>query len=634
MVFTWLRRGASGPAAGQRPGTVAAVAALILGLGVCGAVAAAPPALASGCTVKDGTHTYTDLQAAVSAAHRGDTLTVAGTCASVPRGDGSAVTIRVSLTIDGARGATVKPKPSGAGRVFEIATGATVTLHGLTIIGGGGDISRGGGILNSGNLTVSDATVTGNTQTVDGAGIYNGRGATLTLTGSTVSDDDTSGGNGGGIYNNQGRLTITGSTVQGDKAGNGTSTGTGDGGGIYNYAGRLAITGSTVEQNAATVDGGGLYNASASLSDGGLVTLTGGTFVNDSAVYGNGGGIYNDGDVTLAGTTVTQNGADSGSGHGGGVYNAPDWNLIAANSTVSGNTAEFGGGVYNDGTSGNPGFASLSKSTVSGNEAEQAGGGLGNEGDMELTNSTVSNNSDVGHGGGIFDDAGTTLSLANVTVSDNTAFDGGGLYNDGALTTAGTIIAKDSASSAGPDCDELPAGTVTDRGYNLIGTTSGCFTTIRTDITNTAVVLGPLRSNGGPTQTLLPLAGSPAINAIPAAICESAEFLGSRHPTDQRGVSRPQGGACEIGSVEVAAPVITKFSPASGKPGTKVTLTGKHFKGTDGVTAVYFAGFSADFTIVSATTIIATVPSRARTGRVAVTAAGGSFTTTATFKVT
>jgi len=632
MALTWLRRGAGKPAAGQRPGAVAVAAVVTLGLGVCGAVATATPALASGCAVMDGTHTYSHLQAAVSAAHRGDTLKVTGTCAGAPGGNGSAFTIRISLTIDGAGGATVEPKPSEAGRVFEIAAGATVTLHGLKITGGGGDIPSGGGILNFGKLTVSDATVTGNTQTIDGAGIYNGSGATLTLTGTTVSDD-TSTGDGGGIYN-EGRLTLTGSTVQGDKAGNGTSTGTGDGGGIYNYAGTVTLTGSTVEENAATVDGGGLYNASVSLSQGGLVTLTGDTFVNDEAVFGDGGGIYNDANVTLAGTTVTANDADSGSGHGGGVYNAPDWNLIAANSTVSGNTAEFGGGVYNDGTSGNPGFASLRDSTVSGNEAEQAGGGLGNEGDMGLTNSTVSNNFDVGNGGGIFSDAGTTLILANVTVSDNTGYDGGGLYNDGALTTAGTIIAGDSASHTGQDCDEISGGTVTDYGYNLIGTTAGCFTTMSTDITNTAAVLGPLRSNGGPTQTLLPLAGSPAINAIPAATCESAGFLDSRHPTDQRGVSRPQGGRCEIGSVEVAAPVITKFSPASGKRGTLVTLTGKHFKGTDGVTAVYFAGFSADFTIVSATKITARVPSRATTGRIKVTAAGGSFTTTAKFKVT
>ena len=83
--------------------------------------------------------------------------------------------------------------------------------------------------------------------------------------------------------------------------------------------------------------------------------------------------------------------------------------------------------------------------------------------------------------------------------------------------------------------------------------------------------------------------------------------------------------------MEVAAPVITKFSPTSGPKGTKVTITGKHLLG---VTAVYFAGFSSVFTIVSKTKITATVPARAKTGPVMVTAAGGSFTSTKNFKVT
>lgn len=82
-------------------------------------------------------------------------------------------------------------------------------------------------------------------------------------------------------------------------------------------------------------------------------------------------------------------------------------------------------------------------------------------------------------------------------------------------------------------------------------------------------MLGPLASNGGPTETLLPQIGSQAINAIPTGTCERAQFLNSSTPTDQRGTSRPQGGACEIGSVEVAAPVITKFSPTSGPKGRR-----------------------------------------------------------------
>ena len=53
--------------------------------------------------------------------------------------------------------------------------------------------------------------------------------------------------------------------------------------------------------------------------------------------------------------------------------------------------------------------------------------------------------------------------------------------------------------------------------------------------------LGPLADSGGPTRTHALLAGSPAIAAASAQDCP---------PTDQRGVSRSQGGACDIGSYE------------------------------------------------------------------------------------
>ena len=60
--------------------------------------------------------------------------------------------------------------------------------------------------------------------------------------------------------------------------------------------------------------------------------------------------------------------------------------------------------------------------------------------------------------------------------------------------------------------------------------------------------LAPLGNYGGPTLTMALQAGSAATNQVPAA--------GAGCPaTDQRGVVRPQGGACDIGAYEVAAPV-------------------------------------------------------------------------------
>jgi len=57
--------------------------------------------------------------------------------------------------------------------------------------------------------------------------------------------------------------------------------------------------------------------------------------------------------------------------------------------------------------------------------------------------------------------------------------------------------------------------------------------------------LGPLADNGGPTETHAPMAGSPAIDAVTGTCPPPAD--------DQRGVARPQGAACDIGSVEVMA---------------------------------------------------------------------------------
>ena len=56
-------------------------------------------------------------------------------------------------------------------------------------------------------------------------------------------------------------------------------------------------------------------------------------------------------------------------------------------------------------------------------------------------------------------------------------------------------------------------------------------------------------NNGGPTKTVALLRGSPALNAMPEGEngCATAT---DRIATDQRGVARPQGTACDIGAFE------------------------------------------------------------------------------------
>ena len=68
------------------------------------------------------------------------------------------------------------------------------------------------------------------------------------------------------------------------------------------------------------------------------------------------------------------------------------------------------------------------------------------------------------------------------------------------------------------------------------------------DITNRNPLLGPLANNGGPAQTHLPQAGSLVPNRVPTTDCTDLDR--NTFTTDQRGVKRPQGTACDIGAVE------------------------------------------------------------------------------------
>jgi mono/diheme cytochrome c family protein len=79
-----------------------------------------------------------------------------------------------------------------------------------------------------------------------------------------------------------------------------------------------------------------------------------------------------------------------------------------------------------------------------------------------------------------------------------------------------------------------------------------------------------------------------------------------------------------------AKPSITRFAPLSAKPLASITVTGKNFTA---VKSVKIGGLTAKFKTASTTKITATVPSTAKSGKVAVTTAGGTATSAATLKV-
>ncbi len=443
-----------------------------------------------------------------------------------------------------------------ASRVFEIGSGATVTLSGLIVADGNAQNGKGGGILNGGILTLDSSIVSNNSAGFGfGGGIFGGN---LVVNNSTISGN--SANYGGGIA---GSGVVSNSTINGNWALN-------FGGGIFNgifngnsddyKGGTLTVSNSIISGNSLIggkqSSGGGIFNGNIGLTpDTKNITLT----VSNSTISGNsvtgfrssnGGGIYNNGNLAVSNSIISNN---SGSGsdmfyigsNGSGIYNSGTVEM--SNSTISGNSATNGGGFYNGGT------VNMSSSTISGNSAYY-GGGFYNSGTSAIStvsNSTLSGNSTDGKGGGIFNGSGTVTLVFSTLTGNQAANVGGGVFNNSpyASTNArNTIIAANLNSTNGINPDV--SGTYTSIGYNLIGDGTGS-----TGFDATGDIVGnsdnpidprlaPLDFYGGSTQTLALLPDSPAIDAGDPTI------LDTDPTTDQRGLPRVVNGRADIGAFE------------------------------------------------------------------------------------
>jgi hypothetical protein len=193
------------------------------------------------------------------------------------------------------------------------------------------------------------------------------------------------------------------------------------------------------------------------------VTLTGGNDPNG------GGAIFSQERLEVADSVITGNTAQ----WGGGIYSAEFGELTVVNSVVSGNTAtSSGGGLYNWGgtvfifdstlsdndsaTNGgailnaNNGTLTVSRSTISGNDAEMKGGGLHNgDGNVQITDSTLNGNT-ADFGGGLYLATPTndTTTISNSTISNNIAALGGaGLFNhSGQLVIVHSTITENNSN--------------------------------------------------------------------------------------------------------------------------------------------------------------------------------------------
>lgn len=331
-----------------------------------------------------------------------------------------------------------------------------------------------------------------------------------------------------------------------------------------------AATGDLDILDSVTINGAGA--ASTIVDAGGIVDrvfhILGGTvaFNNITIRNGltpsgeNGAGIFNaSGNLTITGCLITGN-TTSGGGNGAGIF--MDGFTVIDTTTIQGNIT--GGGGNGGGVYDNSGAVTITSSTIAANSTLPTGDGAGiynNANGMILTNCTLNQNSAF-DGGGIFNN-GVIVNAINVTIASNSAgATGGGIFNNGTLTVTSSIVADNLAVTAGSQCQAV----ITDGGTNLQfpGTDCGA------SIPSADPLLVPLGDNGGPTQTMALNPGSPAIDA-------ATEICPPTPPVDQRGITRPQGAACDIGAFELVGgggPTPTPTAtPTVTPPGATPTAT-------------------------------------------------------------
>ena len=287
--------------------------------------------------------------------------------------------------------------------------------------------------------------------------------------------------------------------------------------------------------------------------------------------------------VRIAGLTI----ANGDAVQGGGIFSDAPSALTITNCAISGNHAQFGGGIFCNSQLGDiarfPTIVTITNSTISGNSAGSAAGiyvsgshaSISNYPcDVTITNSTISGNIATSKGGGIvvenvmgtFLMSSGLLRMTNTTITGNSANEGGGISYDGnsfpGQGARNTIIAQNTAP-LGPDIK----GAFVSKGFNIIGNNSGALISpvqdsdqIGTASSPTDPLLGPLQDNGGSTLTHALLQDSPAID----------QGQSSDSTTDQRGFVRPVdlpdipnaigGDGADIGAVELTGAILVNIS--------------------------------------------------------------------------
>ncbi|WP_052185539.1 right-handed parallel beta-helix repeat-containing protein [Treponema sp. OMZ 838] len=302
-----------------------------------------------------------------------------------------------SAVIDANKDTGSKPKH----RIFKVESGKTLTLENLTLKGGKAEGTQdadnyGGAIYASGAIVnITNCTLKGNEAALGGGAIYarevGSTASTIKISGGTIGGDTDEDKNkvtskwqfgggilvvtgctltldsvriigneawrAGGVRANESTVKMTDCTIKNNKTTGDNDSG---GGGVYTFMGMLIMTGCTITGNEAATNGGGLN------VEGTTTNITNCTFTGNTAK--NGGGIYTKKEkgtpptVTINGGTIGGTDTDKANkatgtgsdGNGGGIYIGEDCKVTLQNNgstgcTITGNTAQRGGGVYVEG---------------------------------------------------------------------------------------------------------------------------------------------------------------------------------------------------------------------------------------------------------------------------------------------
>jgi hypothetical protein len=293
---------------------------------------------------------------------------------------------------------------------------------------------------------------------------------------------------------------------------------------LYAAYSTIANSYSVATGENVAVGGGAYVSGDAMLVES---TISGNRVVSDvpgdGAPYRTaGGGLYVRGTLMASRSTFDDNAVLATSfyyGWGGALFARSNANVET--STFAGNSAPLGGALYKSAIGGgdDPGSTlTVSNSTFAGNGA-QYGGGIVSVEPATIANSTITDNRSFLGAGGIQMKAGADLVLQSSIVARNGAGDYVGKY-----------------------CDLIAESAVTG-GNNVVIVASGA-TVLPADTIALDPMLSPLADNGGPTPTVAPYRGSPAVDA-------GANPVGFAE--DQRGAEFPRtvGRGTDIGAVEL-----------------------------------------------------------------------------------